>query len=88
MQPSAEKIAAGAIFDLAVLVISCVTWSFSSRPRAFLRCFVSRDELRRVARGILKDPNFRREMRSMVAVQFGAGILIAAITIAASWSRK
>lgn len=51
--------------------IAGLSWFFSYRPRLFVRVFVPREELRTAVRGILRDPNFGRGMRTIALLQFG-----------------
>jgi hypothetical protein len=69
---------------LCFCLLGCVTWFLSSRPRAFIRCFVPRDELRNAVRGILRNSTFGSAMRIMAALQVAAGTVIGLLAIA-SW---
>jgi hypothetical protein len=63
--------------------IAGMTWFFSSRRRLFVRVFTPREELRQVAGGILRDPNYQRGMRIIALLQFAVGALFG---LAALWS--
>jgi len=63
---------------IAFASVAAMTWFFSYRPRLFVRMFVSRDELRGAIRGILRAPNFGRNMRIMALLQFGVAVVFAA----------
>lgn len=65
-----------ALATLAFYCVASLTWYFSSRPRLFIRVFVPAGELRRAARGILRDPQFGRGMRIIAALQAAVATLI------------
>ena len=50
--------------------IAALTYFFSSRRRLFVRVFVPPEELRSVLRGLPRDPEFKRSMRTISLLQF------------------
>jgi hypothetical protein len=54
----------------AGLLVSWMTWYFSSRPRSFVRVFVPRAEWRQAISVIVRDPNWSSVMRKMALFQF------------------
>lgn len=67
------------VIFVAFSSIATLTWFFSYQPRLFLRIFVPSDELRGVARGILRNPDYGRGMRSIAVLQFLAAVMIGAL---------
>jgi hypothetical protein len=60
--------------------IAALTWFFSSRPRLFLRVFVPPNEWLGIARTTLKKrEEFRRGMRIIAGLQFGAACVFGLI---------
>lgn len=59
--------------------IAVLTWFFSYWPRLFVRVFVPSESLRGAARGILRDPEYARGMRTMAVLQFLVGSIVSAL---------
>lgn len=67
------------IMFVAFSSTAALTWFFSSRPRFFVRVFAPPDDLRVAARGILRDANFGRGMRTIALLQFSVAVLFGVI---------
>jgi hypothetical protein len=80
---NAAEVPPGASWGFAA--IAALTWFFSSRPRLFPRVFVPTGERFRAGRSILRRDEFRRGMRVMAALRFGAAGLVG---LAAVWCRR
>ena len=59
--------------------VASATLFFSYHPRLFLRVFVPREELRRVARIMLRNPRSFAAMRFIAALQFAAAVVVSVV---------
>jgi hypothetical protein len=60
--------------------VAAMTWYYASRPQAFLRRFVPRDEWLSVYREIRRPEN-RKAMRAMAVLQLTVGLVIGLIAL-------
>ncbi|QDU11866.1 hypothetical protein [Gimesia aquarii] len=86
MYPINESIQVALMIGCSFCSIGLIAWFFSSRPKAYIRTFVPKDEMREVARSLLRDEQWTSAMRKMAKLQIGLGIILAFIVLLFSFS--
>lgn len=81
MLPMNENIQVALMIGCGFCSIGFIAWFFSTRPKAYIRTFVPKDEMRELARLLLRDEQWTPAMQLMAKLQVGLGIILAFIVL-------